>query len=251
MNNNLVLIGGKSAAGKSASLQNIDDPDGVIYLNCENNKKLPFKTSFIQYTVTDPDHVPMIINAVESEESITIGGIEYDTAKIHTIIIDSLTYLMDMYESTKVLTASNTMQAWGKYAQFMKNMMAQDVAKSTRNIIFLAHTSDIYNESEMVNETLVKVKGSLMNQGIESFFSTVISCKKMPLTKMEMADSPMYNINDDEGMLGFKYVYQTRLTKETVNERMRSPLGMWTMNETFIDNNIQHILNRLHEYYDD
>jgi len=250
-NNNLVLIGGKSAAGKSASLQGIKDPSGVIYLNCENNKKLPFKTDFIQYTVTDPDHVPMIISAVESEESITIGGVEYDTAKIHTIVIDSLTYLMDMYESTKVLTASNTMQAWGKYAQFMKNMMAQDVARSTRNIIFLAHTSDVYNESEMVNETMVKVKGSIMNQGVESFFSTVISCKKMPLAKMDIAKSPMYKVDETEEMLGFKYVYQTRLTKETVNERMRSPVGMWKLEETFIDNNIQHVLNRLHEYYED
>jgi hypothetical protein len=142
------------------------------------------------------------------------------------------------------------MQAWGGYAQFMKQMMAQDVAKSSRNVIFLAHTSDVYNESEMVNETLVKVKGSLMNQGIESFFSTVISCKKMPLSKLKLADSIMYNINDDEDMLGFKYVYQTRLTKETVNERMRSPVGMWEIKETFIDNNIQHVLNRLHDYYD-
>jgi hypothetical protein len=250
MNDNLVLLCGKSAAGKSASLQNIKEPKGVLYLNCENNKKLPFKADFIQYTITDPDHVPMIIGAVETEESITIAGKDYDTAKIHTIIIDSLTYLMDMYESTKVLNSSNTMQAWGGYAQFMKQMMAQDVAKSSRNVIFLAHTSDVYNESEMVNETLVKVKGSLMNQGIESFFSTVISCKKMPLSKLKLADSIMYNINDDEDMLGFKYVYQTRLTKETVNERMRSPVGMWEIKETFIDNNIQHVLNRLHDYYD-
>lgn len=251
MNDHLVLVCGKSAAGKSASLQNIKDPKGVLYLNCENNKKLPFKSDFIQYTITDPDHVPMIIGAVESEEEITIADINYDTAKIHTIIVDSLTYLMDMYESTKVINSSNTMQAWGAYAQFMKTMMAQDVAKSTRNIIFLAHTSDIYNESEMVNETIVKVKGSLMNQGIESFFSTVISCKKMPLSKLKLANSPMYKINDDEEMLGFKYVYQTRLTKETVNERMRSPVGMWEIKETFIDNNIQHVLNRLHDYYDE
>ena len=48
---------------------------------------------------------------------------------------------------------------------------------------------------------------------------------------------------------GFKYVYQTRLTKETVNERMRSPMGMWDMKETYIDNNLQNVINRLHEYY--
>jgi hypothetical protein len=73
----------------------------------------------------------------------------------------------------------------------------------------------------------------------------------MPLSKLKLANSPMYKINDDEETLGFKYVYQTRLTKETVNERMRSPVGMWEIKETFIDNNIQHVLNRLHDYYDE
>ena len=36
MNDNLVLISGKSATGKSACLMNIKNPEGVIYLNCEN-----------------------------------------------------------------------------------------------------------------------------------------------------------------------------------------------------------------------
>jgi len=127
--------------------------------------------------------------------------------------------------------------------------MSQYVAKSTKNVIFLAHTTDVMNEAEMVNETLVKVKGSLMNHGIESFFSTVISCKKVNLKKLEGYDSSLLNIDAEEEMLGFKYVFQTRLTKETVNERMRSSLGMWTSDETYIDNNIQHVITRLHEYY--
>jgi len=239
MNDNLVLLAGKSATGKSAGLAGLQNPEGVIYLNCENGKKLPFKTKFKEFTITDPQQVYQAFAEAEKMDD------------VHTIIIDSLTYLMDMYESTKVLTASNTMQAWGDYAQFMKVLMSQVVASSSKNVIFTAHTSDVLNESEMINETVVKVKGSLMNQGIESFFSTVISCKKMPLSKMEIADSDLYAINEEEELLGFKYVYQTRLTKETVNERIRSPLDMWSVNETFIDNNIQHILNRLHEYYDD
>lgn len=36
MNDNLVLIGGESAAGKTASLRNLKDPEGVMYLNCES-----------------------------------------------------------------------------------------------------------------------------------------------------------------------------------------------------------------------
>jgi hypothetical protein len=239
MNNNLVLLCGKSATGKSASLQMLDKPEGVMYLNCENNKKLPFKSKFQEFTITDPTDVPDAIDSVQ------------DNDKVHTIVIDSLTYLMDMFESTKVLTSPNTMKAWGEYAQFMKNMMAQNVANSNKNIIFIAHTSDIFNENEMVNETMVKVKGSLMNTGVESYFSTVIGCKKVPLKRLEDYKSPMLSYNDEEKLLEYKYVYQTKLTKDTVNERIRSPMRMWETQETFIDNNLQHILDRLHDYYDD
>jgi hypothetical protein len=217
----------------------LKNPEGVMYLNCENNKKLPFKSKFKEFTITDPTDVPDAIESVKGDK------------KIHTIVIDSLTYLMDMYESTKVLTSTNTMKAWGSYAQFMKNMMAQNVGTSDKNIIFIAHTSDIFNESEMVNETMVKVKGSLMNTGIESYFSTVISCKKLDNKRLENYKSPLLTYNEEEAELGFKYVFQTRLTKDTVNERIRSPMRMWTTQETYIDNDLQSILDRLHEYYDD
>ena len=238
-NNHLVLISGKSSSGKSASLMAIDKPEGVMYLNCENGKKLPFKTKFKELTVTDPDQVYQAFAEAEKMPA------------IHTIVIDTLTYLMDMYESTKVLNSTNTMQAWGQYAQYMKQLMSQIVAKSTKNVVFLAHTSDVLNESEMINETIVKVKVSLMNQGIESFFTTVISTKKVPLAKLDdkIAKSALYTVTPEDKANGFKYVYQTRLTKETVNERVRSPMGMWSMKETYIDNNLQNVINRLHEYY--
>ena len=103
----------------------------------------------------------------------------------------------------------------------------------------------------MVNETMVKVKGSLMNTGVESYFSTVIGCKKVPLKNLETYKSDLLSYNDEEKLLEYKYVYQTKLTKDTVNERIRSPMRMWDMQETFIDNNLQHILDRLHEYYDE
>jgi len=133
----------------------------------------------------------------------------------------------------------------------MKVLMSQIVAKSTKNVIFLAHTMNVMNESEMIHETLVKVKGSLMNQGIESFFSTVISTKKVPVSKLtdKTAKSGLYTLNPEEEAIGVKYVFQTRLTKETVNERIRSPMGMWKPEETFIDNNLQSVIDRLHSYY--
>lgn len=239
-NDHLILISGKSATGKSASLMAMDNPEGIIYLNCENGKKLPFKTKFKELVITDP---AMVYQAFAEAEKMP---------DVHTIVIDTLTYMMDLYESTKVLTSSNTMQAWGNYAQYLKQLMSQIVAQSTKNVVFLAHTSDVMNEGEMAVETIVKVKGSIMNQGVESFFTNVVSTKKMPLTKLtpEVASSPLFTVTPDEEAVGFKYVFQTRLTKDTVNERIRSPMGMWAPEETFIDNNTQFVLNRLHEYYD-
>ena len=99
MNDNLVLISGKSATGKSAALKNLANPEGVMYLNCESNKKLPFPTKFQQFKITDPLQIYEAFDEAEKMD------------QIHTIIIDSGTFMMDMFESIHVLTATNTMKA--------------------------------------------------------------------------------------------------------------------------------------------
>jgi hypothetical protein len=237
VNDNLVLIAGKSSTGKSASLMGLENPEGVMYLNCESGKKLPFKAKFKQYVITDPLQV---FEAFEAAENMP---------DVHTIVIDTLTYLMDMYESLYVYNSANTQKAWGDFAQYYKALMQNYVAKCTKNVIFLAHTSDSLNEAEMTMETKVPVKGSIKNNGIESYFSVVISTKKVPLKALRDYSSDLLNITPDEEALGFKYVFQTRLTKDTVGERMRGPLGLFETKETFIDNNAQLVLNRLHNYY--
>lgn len=237
VNDHLVLLCGKSATGKSASLMGLKDPEGVLYLNCEAGKRLPFKAKFIQKTVTDPLQINEAFEWAESQP------------QIHTIVVDSLTYLLDMYESVYVLPAANGMQAWGQFAQYFKVLMQSYVAKSTKQIIFTAHTSDTLNESEMLMETKVPVKGSLKNNGIESYFSVVISSKKVQLKALKDYANDSLIITPEETALGFKYVYQCKLTKDTVNERLRGPLGLFDTKETFIDNNMQLVLNKLTEYY--
>lgn len=170
--------------------------------------------------------------------------------EVHTIVIDSLTYLLDMYESLYVLNSANTMKAWGDFSQYFKQLMQQYVARSSKNVIFTAHTSDTLNESEMVMETKVPVKGALKNNGIESYFTVVIASKKMALKNLKDYGSDLLTITPEEEALGYKYVFQTKLTKETVNERLRGPLGLFSTQETFIDNNMQLVLDRLHDYYD-
>lgn len=236
-NDHLVLLCGKSATGKSASLMGLKNPEGVAYANCEAGKKLPFKAKFKQFTIVDPLQINELFDWAETQP------------EIHTIVVDSLTYLLDMYESVYVLNSANTMQAWGQFSQYFKTLMQQYVAKSTKNVIFIAHTSDTLNEGEMVMETKVPVKGSLKNNGIESYFTIVIASKKVPLKTLKDYGSDLLKVTPEEESLGFKYVFQTKLTKESVNERLRGPLGLFDTKETFVDNNMQQILDRLREYY--
>lgn len=237
VNDNLILVGGKSATGKSASLMNLKNPEGVMYLNCESGKKLPFKSKFQQFTITDPLQVYEAFEHAETQP------------EVHTIVVDTLTYLLDMYESLYVLNSTNGMKAWGDFAQYFKNLMQQYVSQSTKNVIFLAHTADSVNEGEMIMETKIPVKGSLKNNGIESYFSICIASKKMTVKSLAPYKSAMLTITPEEEALGFKYVFQCKLTKETVNERLRGPLGLFDTKETYIDNDMQLVLDRLHEYY--
>ena len=236
-NDNLVLICGDSTGGKTASLRNLNNPEGIIYLNLEAGKKTPFPAKFRQCTITDPLVIYGIFDEAEKSN------------KIHSIIIDSQTYMMDMYESVHVLTSTDTQKAWNGYQQFFKNLMQQYVARSTKNVIFTAHTLTILNESEHIMEKRVPVKGALKGCGIESYFSVVVAAKKLPVSLLSSYKNSMLTITEEEEMIGMKYVFQTRLTKETVYERIRSPMGMWSVDETYIDNDAQLVLNKLQQYY--
>jgi len=237
VNENLVLIVGASAAGKSASLRGLRNQEGVMYLNCEAGKKLPFANNFQSYTITDPYQVLEAFDHAETDSN------------IHTIIIDTATFMMDMFESVHVLTSANTMQAWGAYNQFFKTLMQDKVARSTKNVIVLAHTLATYNEADMVIETKVPVKGALKNQGIEAYFSCVVAAKKVAIKDLKDYGYELLQIDAEEEALGFKYVFQTKLTKTTVNERIRSPMGLFTTKQTFMNNCAQQLLDHVNAYY--
>ena len=219
---------------------------GVAYLNCENGKRLPFKSKFLAgadgrpgIKIADPLEIFAMFTAAEEDDS------------VHSIFIDTATYMMDMYESIYVIGSTNTMQAWGEYAQFWKTLMRDYVGQSTKNVIMLAHTSDKLDAEGIPTDHLVQIKGSIMKIGVESFFTTVVAAKKVKIKQLKKFKNDYLNITPEEEALGFKYVYQTLLTKETMVERIRAPFEMWSQQETFIDSNVQLVLDRFAEYYED
>ena len=244
MNDNLVLISGPSGTGKSFCLKDLKDPEGVLYLNTESNKKLPFPAKFQQFNITDPYQITEAFAAAELPYE--PGGAF--TAPVHTIVVDTLTFGFDQFESLYIASVKDGREGWQAFAQWFKTLMQQEVANSTKNVIFLAHTLAMDNE-ENILEIKVPVKGSLKNNGIESYFSTVISTKKMAVKKAAAYKSELLTITEDDEDRGVKYCFQTSIDKNSVNERMRGPLGLFTRDERIIDNNLQLVLDRLHEYY--
>lgn len=249
VNDNLILISGMSATGKSASFANLKDPEGVAYLNCEAGKKLPFPNKFAKWNITDPYQVLEFFDYLAANGNVVKHPQLGKEVKIHTVITDSLTFLLDMYESLYIVGAANGQQAWGNFQQYFKTLMQDKVAKATVNVIFTAHTLATLNENEMAMETKVPVKGALKNNGIEAYFSCVVSTKKVTIKRLEDYKSDLLNVTPEDEALGFKYVFQTKLTKDTVHERIRSPMGMFKTNETFMDNDAQKLLDHLHLYY--
>lgn len=238
INDQLVLIVGYSATGKSAALRNIRNQPNWLYLNTEAGKRLPFKNTFNAFRISDPWQVT--------------EGFDYamsNSEKVDGIIVDSLTFLMDMFESMYVVGSANTMKAWGDYQQFFKTLMQEKVNLFAKPTIITAHVKDELDEKAMEMKVSVPIKGALKNNGVEAYFSTVVAAKKMPIKDLEPYKSDLLSITDEDELLGYKHVFQTRPTKTTVGERIRSPMGMFTREQSYIDNDAQLLLDHLKDFY--
>lgn len=98
MANHLVMICGFPASGKSSSLMYLQNPEGVLYIGTESNKPLPF-----------PDKFKKIKNGLENPNQIfdLFASIE-ENPDIHTIVIDSINFLMDMFETMNIYRAKDS-----------------------------------------------------------------------------------------------------------------------------------------------
>ena len=73
----------------------------------------------------------------------------------------------------------------------------------------------------------------------------------MPLKELRNYKSELLHIEPDDEAVGFKYVFQTKITKTTTGERIRGPMGLFSEQETFMDNDAQILLDHLNKFYND
>lgn len=127
--------------------------------------------------------------------------------------------------------------------------MQQKVTSFGKPVVITAHVRDDLDEKAMEMKTSVPIKGALKNNGVEAYFSTVVAAKKVAVKDLAPFASNLLNITDEEKELGFKHVFQTRITKNTVGERIRSPMGLFTKEQTYMDNDVQILLDHLSAFY--
>ena len=93
------------------------------------------------------------------------------------------------------------------------------------------------------------IKGAVGRTGIEADFTTILSTKQIPIKKLEGFENDLLHITDEEKEDGFKFVFTTRITKESVGEKMRAAMGLWSRQELYIDNDLNQVFSRLKTYY--
>lgn len=242
-NPNSVLICGPSGSGKSWSLMNMRDQEGVLYINCEGGKPLPFKNKFKRITIDDPEEIFDLLDQVNEDT----------TGRYHTVVIDTISFMMNRYESVHIIGATNTMGAWGSYGQFFPKLIYDYVSKGKVFVIMLGHLDEVLNDDTGRRDYMVPVKGALSKNGLEAFFTTVINCQKLNLKdiKKDAEEGPVLTITDRDRQLGYMHVFQTRTVRATVGDRIRSPDALFSDAETYINNDAQVVIDRLMKYYAD
>lgn len=138
--------------------------------------------------------------------------------------------------------------SWGDFQQFFKILM-QKVTHFNKPVIITAHLKDELDQKAMEMKTFVPIKGALKNNGIEAYFSTVLCAKKVDITVLADYKNPLLTITEEEQLLGYKHVFQTKPTKTSVGLRIRSPMGMFDKEHTYIDNDAQTVIDYLTAYY--
>lgn len=237
-NKNIVLVMGKPNTGKTTSLRNLKQ-ESMVYLNTDL-KEIPFRDRFMaNVEIANATDVLDYIQEIEGNPEVT-GA-----------VLDTLTFLMGMYERQYVVPLAGTKQgqsAWGDYGNFYREFI-HEIKSGSKDYVINAHEDVSLNEQAMTMESRVPIKGAVGKVGVEADFTTILSTMQVPIKKLEGFENDLLHITDSEKEDGVKYVFCTRITKETAGSKMRSAMGLWDRKELYIDNDMAQVFARLHKYY--
>lgn len=246
-----ILVEGMSGAGKTSSFQDIPQEvqKYVLFLNCEG-KELPYPHDFCEFKITEPYQVHAALNRlIEGQGFKHKSG---ETVQPKMVIMDSFTFLMDMFEAQYIRTAADSRGAWGDYGNFIRETMLEKVAKL--HIPFVATTHILVNDDmeNMEKVSRAAIKGGVgKGNGLESYFTTVVYAKQMRLKDIEsfLEDASMLTLSEEERFDEKKHVFVTRPARQHSGDRIKSPRGMFSPKDFYMDNSITKLINHINNFY--
>jgi len=198
-NKKMILVVGPTGSGKTTSLRNLDKTK-TVYIDFDRKAIKAFRDmdKFREWVKIDfIDHLMPGLAGLESDP------------ECDTIVIDTLSFALDMFVAQKIDTAADTRAAWGDYKKWYKEMI-HFAKSSSKSYIFLTHEKSSYNEASMEVKTTAYAQGSISGM-IEADFAVVAYSHKY--------------VDEATGLPAYGFLVGP--TKDTIALSAKSPMGMF------------------------
>lgn len=236
----VLCIMGLTGDGKTATCESLDSKD-TVYFNLEPaGNPLPFLANNLrQFAVGDPKEIiAHMLNAANS-------------GKFKTIIIDSQTVMMSVYEVLYVATASQkeTWNRWSDYASLHSNfVLALGTIKALGiNVVVLNHMTYERDEDGEVIREYANIKGASAKIGIAAAYTNIVRAKRMPVAALQGYKNPLLKVTEDEEDMQMKYVLQTRPLRGEFTSCICASKGVWDKQHAFVDGDAKQVLEYLNK----
>ena len=225
MANNVIILG-KSGAGKSTSIRDLDPKETVVINTL--NKRLPFKGSNSMYSkenknLLHADNYGTLINYLKV--------ISDQMAHIKNIVLDDVIYIM-----RKEYFSRAKESGYGKYTElashFQQIISTCEGLRQDLNVFFILHSEDVISDSSITG-----YKVSTIGKLLDTQYNPV------EVVPMVLYSAIKY---DEKG--NPEYGFYTHAIKEgQVEIPAKSPDGMFENN--FIPNSLGTVVKAMNEYY--
>ena len=268
-----ICIFGAPNSGKTSAMKSLahssEAAKRVLYINADN-KALPWfgSNDFTRYTLQCPTQLPSVIE--QAGKAVGKDG----KPKFDTIIVDTITRVMDTYASKYIgskepkyvygddgnlatdmnyiaVTKAGTidgMSAWGRSAALFKDIMeAGD--KANCQMIYISHmTLTQRPDGSFIYEA--PLQGAVGKVGLTAWFSIAMVAKAVPVDQL-VAEPDTYMLTKEESRknTGHRFVFQIEKTSETQDYPIRAIDGMYPSSMHYIDNDMGNLLKHLDNLY--
>ena len=223
---NIVMVLGKSGAGKSTSIQDLDPKETVIINTL--NKRLPFKGSTKLYNAENKNlfHADTYTTVISF-----LTNISEKALHVKNVVLDDIIYVM-----RKEYFSRAKESGYGKYtelaAHFQQIISTCEGLRQDLNVFFILHSEDVVSDTAVTGYKVSTIGKLLDNQ----------------YNPIEVVPMVLYSAIKYDEKGNPQYGFYTHATKEgTIEIPAKTPSGMFQ--ENFIPNSLGTVVKAMNEYY--